>query len=53
MKAMRIIVPVALSLIATFIATFIAVAVTRLIRRADVDGELEPLPDEWAAAPIG
>ena len=48
MKVMRIIVPVVLSLI----ATFIAVALTRLIRRADVDGELEPLLDEWAAAPI-
>ena len=49
MKAMRIIVPVVLSLI----ATVIAVAVTRLIRRADIDAELEPLPDEWAVAPIG
>lgn len=48
MKAMRIVVPVVLSLI----ATFIAVGLTRLIRRADVDGELEPLVDEWAAAPI-
>jgi hypothetical protein len=48
MKPMRIIVPVVLSLI----ATCIAVAVT-LIRRADVDGELESLVDEWAAAPIG
>ena len=49
MKAMRIIVPVVLSLI----ATFIAVALTRLIRRTDVDGELEALEGEWAAAPIG
>jgi hypothetical protein len=49
MKLMRIIVPIALSLI----ATFVAVALTRLIRRADVDGDLEPLAGEWAAAPIG
>jgi hypothetical protein len=49
MKAMRIIAPIVLSLI----ATFIAVGLTRLIRRADVDGELEPLAEEWAAAPIG
>lgn len=49
MKAMRVMVPIVLSLI----ATAIAIVVTRLIRRADVDGDLEPLPDEWAAAPIG
>ena len=48
MKVMRIIVPVVLSLI----ATLIAVGVTRLIRHADIDGELEPLADEWAAAPV-
>jgi len=49
MKAMRIVVPIVLSLI----ATAIAVGVTHLIRRADIDAKLEPLPDEWAAAPIG
>ena len=48
MKAMRIIVPVVLSLI----ATLIAVGVTRLIQRADIAGELEPLAEEWAAAPV-
>ena len=49
MKAIRIIVPIVLSLI----ATVIAIGLTRLIRRADVDGELEALEGEWAAAPIG
>jgi hypothetical protein len=49
MKVARIIVPIVLSLI----ATLIAVGVTRFIRRADVDGELEPLAEEWAAAPVG
>jgi hypothetical protein len=49
MKRMRIVVPIVLSLV----ATALAIVLTRIIRGEDIDGDFEPLVDEWAAAPIG